>query len=153
MKGYVYRTEALARLMKANEPLLRLERQFGPPHDYPQKMLEKVRKQLPASRAVYRLECQTRAPKPDDAATVVLRIPERNALFAEVTRVPDERNLSSGVIYFGVDDAVNPTNRLSPNLAIPFEKIDVQVGGNWMPLTAAILNQLSLKQSPFQACG
>ena len=116
-------------------------------------MLEKVRKQLPASRAVYRLECQTRAPRPDDAATVVLRIPERNALFAEVTRVPDERNLSSGVIYFGVDDAVDPTNRLSPNLAIPFEKIDVQVGGNWMPLTAAILNQLSLKQSPFQACG
>ena len=61
MKGYVYRTETLARMLKANEPLLRLERQFGPPHDYPQKMLEKVRKQLPANRAVYRLECQTRA--------------------------------------------------------------------------------------------
>ena len=153
MAGYVYRAETLARLLKAKEPVLRLERQFGPPHDYPQKMLETVRKQLPASRAVYRLECQTRAPKPNGAETVVLRIPARNALFAEVTRIADERNLASGVIYFGVDDAVNPTNRLSPNLAIPFEKIDVQVGGNWMPLTAAILNQLSLKQSPFQACG
>ncbi len=143
MKGYVYRTEVLARLLKANEPLLRLERQFGPPHDYPQKMLEKVRKQLPASRAVYRLECQTRAPKPGDAATVVLRIPERNALFAEVTRVPDERNLSSGVIYFGVDDAVDPTNRLSPNLAIPFEKIDIQFGNAWQPLTLEKLAKLS----------
>lgn len=143
MAGYVFRAEKLARLLKAKEPFLRLERQFGPPLDYPQKMLEKVRKQLPASRAVYRLECQTRAPQPNGAATVLLRIPARNALFAEVTRIPDERNAASGVIYFGVDDAVNPTNRLSPNLAIPFEKIDVQVGDEWMPLTPAILDRLS----------
>ncbi len=142
MAGYVYRTEPLARLLKSKEPILRLERQFGPPLDYPQKMLETVRKQLPASRAVYRLECQTRAPQPDGAASVVLRIPARNSLFAEVTRIPDERNLASGVIYFGVDDAVNPTNRLSPNLAIPFEKIDVQVGDKWLPLTVALLDKI-----------
>ncbi len=143
MTSYVYRVEKLARLLKAKERVLRLERLFGPPHDYPQKMLETVRKQLPANRAVYRLECQTRAPKLNGDASVVVRIPERNALFAEVTRVPDERNLSSGVIYFGVDDALNPTNRLSPNLAIPFEKMDVQIGGEWLPLTAATLAILS----------
>ncbi len=143
MAGYVYRAEKLARLLKAKEPVLRLERQFGPPHDYPQKMLETVRKQLPASRAVYRLECQTRAPKPNGAETVVLRIPARNALFAEVTRIADERNLASGVVYFGVDDAVNSTNRLSPNLAIPFEKVDVQLGDLWLPLTPATLAKLS----------
>ena len=143
MMNYVYRAEKLDRLLKANGQALRLERQFGPPHDYPQKMLETVRKQLPASRAVYRLECQTRAPQANGAASVVLRIPERNALFAEVTRIPDERNLASGVIYFGVDDAVNPTNKLSPNLAIPFEKVDVQVGGVWTPLTPATLAKLS----------
>ena len=56
MAAYVYRAEKLARLLKAKEPVLRLERQFGPPNDYPQKMLETVRKQLPASRAVYRLD-------------------------------------------------------------------------------------------------
>lgn len=143
MAGYVYRAEKLARLLKAKEPVLRLERQFGPPHDYPQKMLETVRKQLPASRAVYRLECQTRAPKPNGAETVVLRIPARNALFAEVTRIADERNLASGVVYFGVDDAVNSTNRMSPNLAIPFEKVDVQLGDLWLPLTPATLAKLS----------
>jgi hypothetical protein len=143
MASYVYRAEPLARLLKARDQVLRLERQFGPPHDYPQKMLETVRKQLPASRAVYRLECQTRAPKPNGGASVILRIPARNALFAEVTRIPDERNLASGVIYFGVDDAVNPTNRLSPNLAIPFEKVDVQVGDRWLPLTPDTLGKLS----------
>ena len=143
MAGYVYRAETLARLLKAKEPVLRLERQFGPPHDYPQKMLETVRKQLPASRAVYRLECQTRAPKPNGAETIVLRIPARNALFAEVTRIADERNLASGVIYFGVDDAVNPTNRLSPNLSIPYEKVDVRLGDLWLPLTPATLAKLS----------
>ena len=143
MTNYVYRAEELARLQKAKGRVLRLERQFGPPHDYPQKMLETVRKQLPASRAVYRLECQTRVPQTNGAASVVLRIPERNALFAEVTRIPDERNLASGVIYFGVDDAVNPTNKLSPNLAIPFEKVDVQIGGAWLPLTSATLAKLS----------
>ena len=74
---------------------------------------------------------------------MLLRIPARNALFAEVTRIPDERNLASGVIYFGVDDAVSPTNRLSPNLAIPFEKVDVQVGGQWLPLTRETLSRLS----------
>lgn len=142
MAGYVYRAEKLARLLIAKEPVLRLERQFGPPHDYPQKMLETVRKQLPASRAVYRLECQTRAPKPNGAETVVLRIPARNALFAEVTRIADERNLASGVIYFGVDAAVSPTNRMSPNLAIPFEKIDVLFGDKWLPLTAALLDRI-----------
>ena len=143
MAGYVYRAEKLERLLKAREPLLRLERHFGPPHDYPQKMLETVRKQLPASRAVYRLECQTRAPQPNGAETVLLRIPARNALFAEVTRIADERNLASGVIYFGVDDAVNPTNRLSPNLAIPYEKVDVRLGDLWLPLTPATLAKLS----------
>ena len=143
MAGYVYRAEKLARLLKAKEPVLRLERQFGPPHDYPQKMLETVRKQLPASRAVYRLECQTRAPKPNGGASVILRIPARNALFAEVTRIADERNLASGVIYFGVDDAVNPTNRLSPNLTIPYEKVDVRLGDLWLPLTPATLAKLS----------
>ncbi|CAG0941341.1 MAG: hypothetical protein EFKGCFLK_01362 [Rhodocyclaceae bacterium] len=143
MKNYVYRTESLARLLKAKEPFLRLERQFGPPFDYPQKMLETVRKQLPASRAVYRLECQTRAPQPNGADIVVLRIPARNALFAEVTRIADERNLASGVIYFGVDDAVSPTNRVSPRLAIPFEKVDVQVDGRWLPLTREILASLT----------
>lgn len=143
MSGYVYRVERLARLLKAKEPMLRLERQFGPPLDYPQKMLETVRKQLPASRAVYRLECQTRTPKPVAEDAVLLRIPARNALFAEVTRIPDERNLASGVIYFGVDDAVSPTNRLSPNLAIPFEKVDVQVGDQWLPLTRETLSRLS----------
>lgn len=143
MASYVYRAEKLARLLKAREPVLRLERHFGPPHDYPQKMLETVRKQLPANRAVYRLECQTRAPQPNGAATVVLRIPARNELFAEVTRIPDERNLASGVIYFGVDDAVTPTNRLSPNLAIPFGKVDVRVGDAWLPLTPETLARLS----------
>jgi hypothetical protein len=142
MAGYVYRSETLSRLLKSKEPLLRLERQFGPPHDYPQKMLETVRKQLPASRAVYRLECLTRAPRPDNADSVVLRIPARNALFAEVTRIVDERNQSSGVVYFGVDDAVSPTNRLSPNLAIPYEKIDVLFGDKWLPLTAALLDKI-----------
>lgn len=144
MSGYVYRVERLARLLKAKEPMLRLERQFGPPLDYPQKMLETVRKQLPASRAVYRLECLTRAPQPDGADSVVLRIPARNALFAEVTRIPDERNLASGVIYFGVDEAVSPTNRLSPNLAIPFGKIDVRVGDQWLPLSPATLARLAV---------
>jgi hypothetical protein len=143
MASYVYRAEKVARLLKVKDKVLRLERQFGPPLDYPQKMLEAVRKQLPASRAVYRLECQTRAPQPEGSASVVLRIPARNALFAEVTRIPDERNMASGVIYFGVDDAVTPTNRLSPNLAIPFEKVDVQVGDQWLPLTAATLAKLS----------
>lgn len=143
MSSYVYRIEKLARLLKTKEPQLRLERQFGPPLDYPQKMLETVRKQLPASRAVYRLECQTRAPQPNGTDTVLLRIPARNALFAEVTRIPDERNLASGVVYFGVDDAVSPTNRLSPHLAIPFEKVDVQVGGRWLPLTRETLAGLS----------
>lgn len=142
MSGYVYRAEKLARLRKAKERVLRLERQFGPPHDYPQKMLETVRRQLPANRAVYRLECQTRPPNADGPDTVIVRIPARNALFAEVTRIPDERNLASGVIYFGVDDAVDQTNRLSPNLTIPFEKLDVLVGGKWLPLTAAILDKL-----------
>lgn len=142
MAGYVYRSETLSRLLKSKEPVLRLERQFGPPHDYPQKMLETVRKQLPASRAVYRLECQTRAPQPDGADSVVLRIPARNALFAEVTRIVDERNQSSGVVYFGVDDAVSPTNRLSPNLAIPYEKIDVLFGDKWLPLTTALLDKI-----------
>lgn len=139
MTSYVYRAEKRSRLLRAKDQVLRLERQFGPPLDYPQKMLETVRKQLPASRAVYRLECQTRAPQPNGADTVVLRIPARNALFAEVTRIADERNLASGVIYFGVDDAVNSTNRLSPNLAIPFGKIDVLVGDKWLPLPAALL--------------
>jgi hypothetical protein len=142
MAGYVYRSETLSRLLKSKEPVLRLERQFGPPHDYPQKMLETVRKQLPASRAVYRLECQTRAPQRNGADSVVLRIPARNALFAEVTRIVDERNQSSGVVYFGVDDAVSPTNRLSPNLAIPYEKIDVLFGDKWLPLTAALLDKI-----------
>ena len=67
----------------------------------------------------------------------------RNALFAEVTRIADERNLASGVVYFGVDDAVNSTNRMSPNLAIPFEKVDVQLGDLWLPLTPATLAKLS----------
>jgi hypothetical protein len=129
-------------LLKSKEPVLRLERQFGPPHDYPQKMLETVRKQLPASRAVYRLECQTRVPQRNGADSVVLRIPARNALFAEVTRIVDERNQSSGVVYFGVDDAVSPTNRLSPNLAIPYEKIDVLFGDKWLPLTVALLDKI-----------
>jgi len=141
MAGYVYRVETRSRLLKSKEPVLRLERQFGPPHDYPQKMLETVRKQLPASRAVYRLECQTRAPQPNGADTVILRIPARNALFAEVTRIVDERNQSSGVVYFGVDDAVSPTNRLSPNLAIPFGKIDVLVGDKWLPATSVLLDK------------
>lgn len=142
MTGYVYRSETLSRLLKSKEPVLRLERQFGPPHDYPQKMLETVRKQLPASRAVYRLECQTRVPQRNGADSIVLRIPARNALFAEVTRIVDERNQSSGVVYFGVDDAVSPTNRLSPNLAIPYEKIDVLFGDKWLPLTAALLDKI-----------
>lgn len=142
MAGYVYRSETLSRLLKSKEPVLRLERQFGPPHDYPQKMLETVRKQLPASRAVYRLECQTRVPQRNGADSVVLRIPARNALFAEVTRIVDERNQSSGVVYFGVDDAVSPTNRLSPNLAIPYGKIDVLFGDKWLPLTAALLDKI-----------
>lgn len=143
MASYVYRAEKLTRLLKANEQVLRLERHFGPPLDYPQKMLETVRKQLPASRAVYRLECLTRAPLTSGAESVVLRIPARNALFAEVTRVPDERNPETGVLYFGVDDAVDPTNRMSPNLFIPFEKIDIQVGDGWLPLSKGSLEKLA----------
>ena len=143
MAGYVYLAEKLSRLLKSRDSALRLERQFGPPLDYPQKMIETVRKQLPASRAVYRLECQTRTPKPVPEGSVVLRIPARNALFAEVTRIPDERNLASGVIYFGVDDSVTPTNRLSPNLAIPYEKVDVKFGEQWLPLTPETLAKLS----------
>jgi hypothetical protein len=143
MPDYVYRAESLARLLKAKEPLLRLERHFGPPHDYPQKLLETVRKQLPANRAVYRLECLTRMPRQNGADTVLLRIPVRNAFFAEVTRVPDERNQSSGVVYFGVDDAVSPTNRTSPHLGIPYEKVDVKVGSVWLPLSDHILESLA----------
>lgn len=134
--------------MKVKEPLLRLERHFGPPHDYPQKLLETVRKQLPANRAVYRLECLTRMPKQSGADTVLLRIPARNALFAEVTRVPDERNQSSGVIYFGVDDAVSPTNRMSPRLGIPFEKVDVKVGSVWLPVSRDVLERLAVNFPP-----
>lgn len=148
MAGYVYRAEKIARLLKTRDGLLRFERHFGPPHDFPQKMLETVRKQLPASRAVYRLDCLTCAPQPNGADAVLLRIPARNALFAELTRIPDERNPASGVVYFGVDAAVNQTNRLSPNLAIPFEKIDVQVGAMWLPLDAATLKILSSKAAP-----
>lgn len=143
MASYVYRAEKIGLLLKAKDKVLRLERHFGPPHDFPQKMLETVRKQLPASRAVYRLECQTLAPRPNGATSVLLRIPARNELFAEVTRIPDERDPGTGVIYFGVDEAVAPTNRLSPNLAIPFEKLDVRVGDRWLPLTAATLAKLS----------
>lgn len=149
MAGYVYCVERLARLLKSEDKVLRLVRQFGPPYDYPHAMLETVRKQLPTTRAVYRLEClgkppraQTRKESPN-LTSVVLRIPERNALFAEVTRLPDERAPDTGVIYFGVDDAVSPTNRLSPNLYIPFEKIDVQVGERWLPLKHSILAALS----------
>ena len=149
MAGYVYCVERLARLLKSEDKVLRLVRQFGPPHDYPPAMLETVRKQLPTTRAVYRLECmvnpsrsQTRKESPI-LTSVVLRIPERNALFAEVTRLPDERAPDASLIYFGVDDAVSPTNRLSPNLYIPFAKIDVQVGEQWLPLKHSTLAALS----------
>lgn len=149
MAGYVYRVERLARLLKSPDRVLRLVRQFGPPHDYPQTMLETVRKQLPTTRAVYRLECLARPPSPHAGkespilTSVVLRIPERNSLFAEVTRLPDERSPEASLVYFGVDDAVSPTNRLSPNLYIPFEKIDVQVGEQWLPLKHSTLAELS----------
>lgn len=148
MPDYVYRAESLARLLKAKEPLLRLDRHFGPPHDYPQKLLETVRKQLPANRAVYRLECQTRMPRQNGADTVLLRIPVRNAFFAEVTRIPDERNQSSGVVYFGVDDAVSPTNRISPRLGIPYEKVDVKVGSVWLPLSKDVVERLVANPLP-----
>lgn len=140
--GYVYRTEKIARLLGLNETVLRLERQFGPPHDYPHKMVETVRKQLPTSRAVYKLECLVRPPHGDvlrAAGAIVLRIPVRNALFAELTRVDDERAPSTGVVYFGVDDGVTQTNRLSPNLYVPFEKVDVRVGDRWLTLTPRLL--------------
>lgn len=149
MAGYVYRLERLMRLLRSEDRVLRLVRHFGPPHDYPQTMLESVRKQLPTTRAVYRLECQSKPPRAQTRrespilTSVVLRIPERNALFAEVTRLPDERAPDTGLIYFGIDDALTPTNRLSPNLYIPFEKIDVQVGDRWLPLRHSTLAALS----------
>lgn len=149
MASYVYRVERLSRLLKSKEKVLRLVRQFGPPHDFPQSMLETVRKQLPTTKAVYRLECIKTPPhiqsrqESSILSSVLLRIPERNALFAEVTRLPDERIPASGVIYFGVDDSVSPTNRLSPNLYIPFEKIDVQVGDKWLPLSDRSIEKLA----------
>jgi hypothetical protein len=149
MSSYVYRVERLSRLLKSEEKVLRLVKQFGPPHDFPQPMLETVRKQLPASQAVYRLECVKKPPhlQPQTESSilksVLLRIPERNALFAEVTRLPDARIPANGVIYFGVDEAISPTNRLSPNLYIPFEKIDVQVDGKWLPLGEESLQRLA----------
>lgn len=149
MSGYIYRVERLSRLLKSGEKVLRLVRQFGPPHDYPQPMLETVRKQLPTSQAVYRLECVKKPPHLQSQGdgpilkSVLLRIPERNALFAEVTRLPDARIPANGVVYFGVDEAISPTNRLSPNLYIPFEKIDVQVGDEWLPLSEDALERLA----------
>lgn len=149
MSGYVYRVERLSRLLKSEEKVLRLVRQFGPPSDYPQPMLEKVRKQLPAAQAVYRLECVKKPPRLQSEGdgpmlkSVLLRIPERNALFAEVTRLPDARIPANGVVYFGVDEAVSPTNRLSPNLFIPYEKIDVRVGDEWLPLDQDALERIA----------
>lgn len=143
MSDYVYRAEKRAALLKTRDAQLRFERLFGPPHDYPQKLLETVRKQLSAQRAVYRFECQTRAPKVESEDYVLIRVPTRNALFAEVTRVTDERNVASGVIYFGVDDALGPTNRFSQKLAIPFDKIDAQIDGEWKQLTSKTLARLA----------
>lgn len=149
MSGYVYRVERLSRLLKSEEKVLRLVRQFGPPNDYPQPMLETVRKQLPVSQAVYRLECVKMPPhlqrqkESPILKSVLLRIPERNALFAEVTRLADARIPANGVVYFGVDEAISPTNRLSPNLFIPYEKIDVQVGDEWLPLSEDALQRLA----------
>lgn len=148
--GYVYCVEKISRLLGLSETVLRLGRQFGPPHDFPHKMLETVRKQLPTSRSVYKLECLNRPPHGEAAraaGSVVLRIPARNALFAELTRVEDERS-ANGVIYFGVDDAVSPTNRLSPNLAIPFEKVDVRVGDHWLALTPRMLTAMARPRQP-----
>ena len=149
MTAYVYRIERFSRLLDSQEKVLRLVRQFGPPRDYPHAMLENLRKQLPPAKAVYRLECLCKQPR-DPArkespmlTSVVLRIPERNALFAEVTRLPDERSPDSGLIYFGVDDAVSPTNRLSPNLFIPFAKIDALIGEKWLPLSHNALEAFS----------
>jgi hypothetical protein len=112
-------------------------------------MLETERKQLPTSQAVYRLECVKKPPRlqsHDDGPilkSVLLRIPERNALFAEVTRLADARIPANGVVYFGVDEAISPTNRLSPNLYIPYEKIDVRVGDEWLPLSEDALQRLA----------
>ena len=143
--AYVYRVESIERLRKMSVPLLHLERQFGPPIDYPHALLEKVRKQLPVSRAVYKLECRRRPllNELEHGRKVLLRIPERNQLFAEVTRVEDARAPADGVVYFGVDDAVGPTNRLSPNLYIPFSKVSVLVAGGWMPLSVPVIAALS----------
>lgn len=147
--NYVYRVERIAQLLASNEPVLRLGRQFGPPRDYPHKMLEMVRKQLPSTRAVYKLECLSMLPKtealraPTGPSMVVLRIPKGDAVFAELTGMPDEREPDEASVYFGVDDAVNSTNRYSPNLAIPFHKIDIKFGDRWLALSPDNLEKLS----------
>lgn len=151
--AYVYRLERIARLRALTAPLLHFERQFGPPADYPHAVLERVRKQLPSSRAVYKLECRRRPPlaELERGNRVLLRIPERTELFAELMRVDDERSPSDGVVYFGVDDAVGPTNRQGPSLYLPFSKVSVLVAGNWMPLSFSVIAALANMDDPLPA--
>lgn len=140
---YVYRVEKIAQLQGIRDAVLRMGRHFGPPHDYPHAMLETVRKQLPTSKAVYKLGCLNKPPFAVPEGCAVLRIPQRNVLFVEITRVADERAPEESGIYFGVDAAVDATNRLSPNLYIPFKKLDILVGGNWVGLTQHTLAALA----------
>lgn len=143
--AYVYKPEQLERLLSQRDGVLHFERYFGPPADYPHPVLETVRRQLPTSRAVYRFECWCRPLSADLArgGTVLLRIPQRNELFAGMTRVPDERLPLQRVIYFGVDLAASQTGRQSANLVLPYGKVDVLVAGRWMPLSHSVIVALA----------
>jgi hypothetical protein len=143
--NYVYLLESVERLRRLSGPLLPFVRHFGPPTDHPHPMLETVRKQLPVSRVVYKLECLRRPSLAalENGNRVLLRIPVRNEVFAELTRVEDGRSPENGVVYFGVDDAVSPTNRQSPNLYLPSSKVGVLVAGGWMPLSFPVIAALA----------
>ncbi len=143
--AYVYKPERIGRLLAQRDPALRFDRYFGPPADYPHPVLETVRRQLPTSRAVYRFECWSRPLSADltRAGTVLLRIPQRNELFAGMTRVPDERLPLQRAVYFGVDHAASQTDRQSANLFLPYGKVDVLVAGRWMPLSHSVIVALA----------
>lgn len=143
MSGNLFRIEEIDRLIDLEEPVLRLSRHFGPPRDYPHAVLERVRKQLPVTRAVYTLE-GFREPPPlpiaggaQCARAIVLRISTDSVSFLDLTGLPDERLRVQGQIYFGIDNAVTGTSQLSPNLGIPFSDIQVWLEHRWCPLTPA----------------
>jgi len=149
MSAYLYRIEDIDRLLEAKESVLRLNRHFGPPRDYPHAMLETVRKQLPVTRAVYKLDGFRQPPRLpatsglDQPSALVLRIATYGASFIDLTGIPDERLLANGQVYFGIDDAATGASQHSPNLAIAFDDIDAWVGNRWRKLTHGLIEGLA----------